>query len=243
MSAPTTIVRHAASVLGSMAVLAAAVALSASPLAAAPTEVRLGLPVRAQIALDDRRTIAALPFVVLAGEGEGRVRGRDIDVRGELERYLVKLLRRDTPLEVVEAGAVALPTYDLDMLSRDDAFWRALGAELGTDLLLVGSVDFDIHDRSGYRTEETVSPYDGRPYRIQVLVEETGFEFDIVLQVYDGRTGALLYDDNFKDFKQYEGDAADPLAGMFQNLYALEDRIVGIFAQKRVQVTRVLFAP
>lgn len=215
----------------------------ASPLVAMPTEVRLELPVRAQIALDDHRTIAALPFVVLSGEGDGRVRGRDVDVRAELERYLVKLLRRDTPLKVVEPGPVELPSYDLDMLSRDAAYWRAVGEELGVDLLLVGSVDFDIHDRSGYRTEETISPYDGRPYRVQVLVEETGFEFDIVLQIYDGRTGALLHDDNFKDFKQYEGEAADPLAGMFQNLYALEDRIVGIFAQKRIQVTRVLFAP
>ena len=75
-----------------------------------------------------------------------------------------------------------------------------------------------------------------------MLVEETGFEYDIVMQVYDGRTGELLFSDNFKDFKQYEGESADPLAGMFQNLYSLEDRIVGIFAQKEVEATRMLFS-
>ena len=74
-----------------------------------------------------------------------------------------------------------------------------------------------------------------------MLVEETGFEYDIVLQVIDGHTGELLYSDNFQDFKEYEGESADPLTGMFQNLYSLEDRIVGVFAQKEVEATRFLF--
>ena len=76
-----------------------------------------------------------------------------------------------------------------------------------------------------------------------MLVEETGFEFDILMQVYDGKTGELLYSDNFKDFKTLEGAGADPVQGMFQNLFALEDRIVGIFAQKDVEATRALFRP
>ena len=61
------------------------------------------------------------------------------------------------------------------------------------------------------------------------------------MQVYDGRTGELLYNDNFKDFKRFEGERTDPLTGMFENLYALESRIAGIFVQKRVETNRVLF--
>ena len=72
-------------------------------------------------------------------------------------------------------------------------------------------------------------------------MEETGFEFDIVMQVYDGRSGKLLYNDNFKDFKRFEGERTDPLTGMFENLYALESRIAGIFVQKEVETNRVLF--
>ena len=185
--------------------------------------------------------IAPVPFIMVSREGEGRIPGRDIDVQAEFERYIFKLLRRETDLRVIEPGPIELPTYDLAMLERDSAFWRSIGERLDADLLLAGSLDFDVQDRSGYRTEEYVSPFDGRTYRRQVLVEETGFEYDIVMQVYDGRTGELLYSDNFKDFKQYEGESADPLVGMFSNLYALEDRIVGIFAQKQVEATRVLF--
>ena len=209
---------------------------------AATTEVKLTLPVRARLDLAGRKTIAPAPFIMVSREGEGRIPGRDIDVQGEFERYLFKLVRRETDLKVIEVGPLDYPTYDLDMLGRDQDFWRALGERTQADLILAGSLDFDIQDRSGYRREEYVSPFDGQIYQRQVLVEETGFEYDIVMQVYDGITGELLYSDNFKDFKQYEGESADPLSGMFQNLYSLEDRIVGIFAQKEVEATRILFA-
>jgi hypothetical protein len=229
---------------------AACLALAAGLVAALPSpaifagsvEVKLTLPVRARLDLAGRRTVAALPFLMVSQEGEGQIPGRDLNVQQEFERYLFKLLRRETRLKVIESGPVEYPTYDLEMLSKDRDFWRAMGERLQADLLLAGSLDFDIQDRSGYRTEEYVSPFDGRTYRRQVLVEETGFEYDIVMQVYDGRSGELLYSDNFKDFKEYQGENADPLVGMFQNLYSLEDRIVGIFAQQRVEASRVLFS-
>ncbi len=217
-------------------------ALAAAALFAATVEVKLTLPVRARLDLAGRKTIAPVPFIMVSREGEGRIPGRDIDVQDEFERYLLKLLRRETGLKVIEVGPVDFPTYDLEMLARDRDFWRALGERTDADLLLTGSLDFDVQDRSGYRTEEYVSPFDGRTYHRQVLVEETGFEYDIVMQVFDGATGELLYSDNFKDFKQYEGESADPLIGMFQNLYSLEDRIAGIFSQKQVEASRVLFS-
>jgi hypothetical protein len=228
-------------VAGALLLLLVSTAVWVAPLLAATVEVKLNLPVRARIDLEDRRTIAPVPFIMISREGEGRIPGQDIDIREEFERYLLKLLRRETDLKVLETGPVDFPTYDLDMLGRDVDFWRLLGERTQADLLLAGSLDFDIQDRSGYRTEEYVSPWDGRTYRRQVLVEETGFEYDIVMQVYDGLTGELLYSDNFKDFKEYEGESSDPLVGMFQNLYSLEDRIVGIFAQKEVEASRVLF--
>ena len=50
-----------------------------------------------------------------------------------------------------------------------------------------------------------------------------------------------MYSDNFKDFKSFEGESADPLMGMFENLYALEDRIAGIFTSRSIQTVRNLF--
>lgn len=230
--------RRALALLGAAALVAAG-----APAVAADLEVRLRLPVRARLDLEGRRTLAALPFLVVGREGSEtgeRLRGTSIDIQREFERYLLKVLRRETPLKIVETGPLDLPTYDLELLSRNVEFWRAAGERSQADLLVAGSLDFDIQDKSGYRTEEYVSPFDGRTYYRQVLVEQTGFEYDIVMMVFDGRTGERLYSDNFKDFRQFEGERADPLRGMFENLASLEDRILNVFTQKTIEATRVL---
>jgi len=217
--------------------------LLVATLAFASVEVRLKLPQKARLDLDGRETITIAPFLIVSQEGENRLRATNIDVQAEFDRYLVRTLRRETDLKVIEAPRIDYPTYDLAQLAREQDFWRAVGERTQADLILSGGLDFDIQDRTGYRTEEYVSPYDGRTYYRQVLVEQTGFEYDILLQVYDGRTGELLYADNFKDFQSFASERADPLRGMFENLYSLEDRIVGVFAQKEVEATRVLFSP
>jgi hypothetical protein len=227
--------------LGWSLLAAALAALASAPLHAGALEVRLNLPVRSRIDIEDRKTVAIAPFLVVSKEGEDEAALRNVDVEKEFERYLTKLIKRESSLKLVEMGKVDYPSFDLELLSRNQDFWRALGERTQADLIVAGSLDFDVQDRTGYRTEEYVSPFDSRTYYRQVLVEQTGYEYDIVMQVYDGRTGERLYSDNFKDFKKSEGERADPLAGMFENLYSLEDRIVGIFAEREVEATRVLF--
>jgi len=222
-------------------VLAALLSLAALPALAGSTEVKLKLPQRARLDLQGRKSLAVTPFVVVKQEGAQKIKGRDIDVQKEFDRYLIKVLRRETQLKIVEPGPVDFPSYDLAQLAKQTDFWRALGERAQVDLILAGALDFDIQDRTGYRTEEYVSPFNGRTYLRQVLVEQTGFQYDILMQVYDGKTGALLYTDNFKDFQSFEGENTDPLAGMFENLRSLEDRIVNVFTQKEVEASRILF--
>ncbi len=225
----------------SAALLTVAGALVAVSTMAGDIEVQFEVPVPSEIDLRGYETVAIAPFLVPLEEGEAPLERRGVNVQEEFERYMRRILRRRAQLKIVPARGVEYPSRDLDDLATNQDFWRVIGERSRADLLLTGSLDFDIQDRSGYRTEEYVHPYDGRTYFRQVLVERSGFEYDIVMQVYDGRTGEQLHSDNFKDFKEFEGASADPLAGMFENLYALEDRIAGVFAQKRVRTSRILF--
>jgi hypothetical protein len=218
-----------------------ALALLALPLFGGSVEVKLKLPQRARLNLQGRKSIAVTPFVVVSKEGENKAQGRSIDVQKEFGRYLFKVLRRETELRIIDAGPVDFPTYDLEALPRQVDLWRAIGERTNADLILTGGIDFDVQDRSGYKTEEYTSPFNGQAYYRQVLVEQTGFQYDILLQVYDGKTGALLYQDNFKDFQNFQGQKADPMKGMFENLRSLEDRILNVFTQKEVEASRILF--
>jgi len=223
------------------AALSATCLVGIAPAFAGTVEVAVSLPVKARLDLTELETIIVAPFLVVSSEGDAPIRQRGIDVQAEFERYLNRLLRRQTRLRVLDPGPIDYPSYDLDQLTNERDFWAAIGERTQADLILTGSLDFDIQDRSGYRTEEYISPYDGRTYYRQVLVEQTGFEYDIVMNVISGDDGSVLFEDNFKDFKGFEGENTDPLVGMFENLYALEDRIAGIFTQKLVQSTRILF--
>ena len=107
--------------------------------------------------------------------------------------------------------------------------------------MLSGSIDFDIEDKAGYKTEEYTSPVDGRTYYRQVLVESTGFVFDIVLVVFDGDTGEKVAEENFRDFKQFDGRNYDELLGLFENLRSMEKQILSIFISQETTSTRYLF--
>lgn len=217
------------------------VVLAAAPPARAEVEVKLTLPQKAKLDLRGKDSVVVTPFLVVAQEGETPGPERDVDVEGEFVRYLEKILRRETDLRLIEPGPVSYPTFDLDQLVENQRFWQDLAERLQVDLLVAGSLDFDIQDRTGYRTQEFVSPVDGRTYYRQVLVEQTGFEYDILMVVMDGATGRLLYRDNFKDFRSFPTGDVDPVAGMFENLYSLEDRILSVFTQNEVEATRILF--
>ena len=53
------------------------------------------------------------------------------------------------------------------------------------------------------------------------------------------KTGSQHIDADFVPC-QFEGEGADPLRGMFENLISLEDRIIGVFTQKSVETSRLL---
>ena len=59
-------------------------------------------------------------------------------------------------------------------------FWSDLGQITDADYIVAATIDVKVLDRAGYTTEEYVSPADGKTYFRQVLVEETGFKFDVL---------------------------------------------------------------
>ena len=160
--------------------------LTARDASAGSVEVAFAVPVRSLLDLRGYETVTIAPFLVPREEGEAPIEQRGVNVQDEFDRYMRRILRRRARLKYVTPRGVDYPSFDIDSLSRNGGFWQAVGERSQADLILAGSLDFDIQDRSGYRTEEYVSPYDGRTYYRQVLVERSGFEYDIVLLVFDG---------------------------------------------------------
>ncbi|HTD53494.1 MAG TPA: hypothetical protein VK780_10755 [Thermoanaerobaculia bacterium] len=217
--------------------------LCASTALGGVSQVRLKLPLKPRLPLRGNEKIVLAPFLIVTEAEKGRdKRLANIDLQGEFHRFLKKQLEKKTKLEVVEAPPdVKLPTQSLTELSRATEFWRALGATTNSDIIVSGSLEFRIEDRSGYKTEEYISPINGQTYYRQVYVEQTGFLFDIVFLVFDARSGEKLLQDEFKDFRQTGGRRADELQGLFENLFSLENQILNLFVAREREADRYIF--
>jgi len=204
-------------------------------------EVKLKLPVKPKLQITGDERVAIAPFVI-ASKGEKKSdRAAKVDVQSEFNRYMRKQLTKSTKLRLVDVPPTRLPGTDVRSLQAARDYWKDLGARTGADYIVSGVVDFDINDRAGYKTEEYVSPADGRTYHRQVLVESTGFVFDIDLAVFDPDTGDMILEENFRDFKEFDQRNYDEILGLFENLRALEGQLVGIFVAQETSGTRYVF--
>ena len=237
--------RLVAGTLSAVLVLCLGAALWLQPAAASAgvAQVRLRLPLKPRLPLRGNERVALAPFLLVAEADKARdKRLANLDLQAELHRFLKKQMEKKTKLEVIETPLdVKLPTQSLVELGRATEFWRALGAATGSEVIVSGSLEFKVEDRSGYKTEEYVSPINGQTYYRQVYVEQTGFLFDIVFLVLDGRSGEKLLQDEFKDFRQAGGRKADELQGLFENLFSLENQILNLFVSREREADRYIF--
>jgi len=215
----------------------------AAPASAGVDQVKLRLPLKPKLPLRGNERIALAPFVLVSDPEKAKdKRLQNVDVQAEFHRFLKKQLEKKTKFDIIETPPdVKLPTQNLADLSRAQEFWAAVGTQTSAELIVSGSLEFRVEDRSGYKSEEYQSPIDGRTYTRQVYVEQTGFVFDIVFLVLDGRTGEKLLQDEFKDFRQTGSRNRDELQGLFENLFSLENQILNTFVPRDREAERYIF--
>jgi hypothetical protein len=222
--------------------VAAVILVSLLPLTAfaGVTEVKLKLPLKPKLQINGDEKVAIAPFVI-ANREKKNDRASKVDVQAEFQRYLKKQLTKSTKLRLIDVPATRLPGTDMKALEANRDYWKALGAKTGADYIVSGIVDFDVNDKSGYKTEEYTSPADGRTYYRQVLVETTGFVFDIDIAIFNADTGEKVIEDNFRDFKEFDQRNYDEILGLFENLRSMETQLVGLFVPQETSASRYVF--
>jgi hypothetical protein len=174
--------------------------------------------------------------------GDAPVSTLDRTASREFEGYLRTLLRRRTRLDVLAREASLRPPSDsaLELATMTD-FWRELGERTGADYIVSAAIDVQVLDRAGYTTEKYVSPADGKTYFRQVLVEETGFKFNVLLLIFDGSSGDKVFQDQISDFKERSERKLNVYTDMFGDLFHLENRLAGVFVPRSVVAKRTLY--
>lgn len=123
-------------------------------------------------------------------------------------------------------------------------YWKRIGEEFQQPLIVTGTVIFRAHQASGIVTQER-EVYDqfGRrtvmPQR--VFMERKGFILRPKFVFIDGRTGAVLYQESYREERLYPTQQNVPaLSSFFEQMDALLPSFLNTLSTTRVRGSRIL---
>jgi hypothetical protein len=123
-------------------------------------------------------------------------------------------------------------------------YWKKIGDEFQGALIVTGTVLFTPHQRAGFVThEDEVFDATGRRRVIPVrtYMERKGFILKPKFVFIDGRTGATLYSETFREEVLYSADQSTPaLSSYFELMDRLIPAFLGTLSSQKIRGTRVL---
>ena len=136
---------------------------------------------------------------------------------------------------------------DLESYERifaNTSYWKKLGEEFQNPLIVTGTVLFTPHQRSGFVTREQ-EVYDQfgrrRVIPVRAYMERKGFILRPKFVFIDGRTGATLYSESFREEILYNAQQNTPALSSY---FELMDRLVPLFlstlSNQSIRGTRIL---
>ena len=131
-----------------------------------------------------------------------------------------------------------------DKIFADVAYWKKLGEEYQTPLIVTGTVLFTPHQTSGFVTKdsEAVDSFGRRSViPVRTYMERKGFILQPRFVFIDGRTGAVLYSETFREEILYSSQQSVPALSSY---FELMDRVMPSFlstlSAQKIRGTRVL---
>ena len=131
-----------------------------------------------------------------------------------------------------------------DKIFADVAYWKKLGEEYQNPLIVTGTILFTPHSAAGFVTQNR-EVYDSFGRRsvipVRTYQERKGFILQPRFVFIDGRTGATLYSETFREEVLYNAQQNTPALSSY---FELMDRVMPSFlstlSAQKIRGTRVL---
>jgi hypothetical protein len=158
----------------------------------------------------------------------------------------------DNNLSAPAPQGVALPKQikeekDLEPYERlfaNTAYWKRIGEEFQNPLIVTGTVLFSPHTRSGYvqRDQEMYDSFGRRVVRpVRMYMERKGFILRPKFVFIDGRTGATMYSESYREEILYNAQQNTPaLSSYFELMDRLVPNFLSTLSSQKIKGTRIL---
>ncbi len=144
--------------------------------------------------------------------------------------------------KAVTIGEAELPPYEKIFENKD--YWKKVGEEFGSPLIITGSVVFTPHQRSGYvQKEQEVYDSFGRRSVVPVrtYMDRKGYILRPKFVFIDGRTGETLYTESFREEILYNAEQSTPaLSSYFELMDRLLPSFLSTLSSQTIRGSRVL---
>ena len=123
-------------------------------------------------------------------------------------------------------------------------YWKRIGEEYQSPLIVTGTVMFTPHQRSGFvqREQEVYDSFGRRRVvPIRTYMERKGFILKPKFVFIDGRTGATLHSETFREEILYNANQTTPaLSSYFELMDRLIPSFLSTLSSQKIRGTRVL---
>jgi hypothetical protein len=169
---------------------------------------------------------------VAAGPSGDGPAGRGAPPDGDKPMSLPEQIREEKDLEPYER------------LFANTAYWRRIGEEYQQPLIVTGTVLFAPHSRAGFVSRD-VEQYDSfgrrRVVPVRSYLERKGFILRPKFVFIDGRTGATMHSETYREEVLYNAQQNTPaLSSYFELMDRLVPNFLSALSSQKVRGTRLL---
>jgi len=193
----------------------------------------------------------AMPLLEIAQE-QSRSGGLPADDTQTLARESGATVQNAADGGPQAATPLALPAKireekDLEPYERlfaNTSYWKRIGEEYQNPLIVTGTVLFTPHSRSGFVTRD-VEEYDQfarrRVVPTRTYMERKGFILRPKFIFIDGRSGATMYSESYREEVLYNAQQTTPaLSSYFELMDRLVPNFLSTLSSQKIRGTRVL---
>jgi hypothetical protein len=185
----------------------------------------------------DQNKSANAPELAASGEaspssGSGPAAGPGGDRSGNQTLPLPEQIKDEKDLEPYER------------LFANVTYWKRIGEEYQNPLIVTGTVLFTAHSRAGIvqREQEVYDQFGRRAVvPVRTYMERKGFVLRPKFVFIDGRTGATVYSESYREEVLYNAQTNTPaLSSYFELMDRLVPNFLGALSSQKIKGTRVL---
>jgi hypothetical protein len=197
-------------------------------------ELPVELPLPPRLKLDDVKTILVASFLVNDSDL--------VDVNREMVRFLRSEFRKHTAFEIQNImPPPAVPEQTLDEMAANAPFFKWLGHEHGSDVVVTGAMRYSKRDASGFEDVDIVSDATGQKVRQTRFVEQEEFTFELEVLYFRGSDGSLLFRDRLRRQAVFRGSANDPISAFYELGNSIAGDVLSVIASRTRTDQRLLF--